>query len=212
MQEQIDMVKTFTQTFKHFWQDHPNINIPGPDAGYGDMKVTRIKFIQEELDELEEAIKNSDLVGILDALTDIQYFVFGTAGVFGLGNLLVPAFTEVQRSNMSKLFPDGLPRFREDGKILKTSPLYSEPDLKNILDVYMKNMTQRADIGRQVRLLKDASLMGTFGISTSAIGMVSHVQEIGHGPDSAIIYTLKFEVANGVYVTMTRYDSEFTFI
>ena len=53
---------------------------------------------------------------------------------FGLyPKLLGDAFDEVHRSNMSKLDENGEPIFREDGKVMK-SHLFSEPDLKSILE------------------------------------------------------------------------------
>ena len=41
-------------------------------------------------------------------------------------------FDEIQRSNMSKLDPDGNPIFREDGKVLK-GPDYFRPDIQKVL-------------------------------------------------------------------------------
>lgn len=41
-------------------------------------------------------------------------------------------FSEVHRSNMSKLGPDGKPIYREDGKVLK-GPTYTPANLENIL-------------------------------------------------------------------------------
>jgi hypothetical protein len=41
----------------------------------------------------------------------------------------------VQRSNMSKLGADGLPIYREDGKVLK-GPNFSPPDIAKVLRCY----------------------------------------------------------------------------
>ena len=62
----------------------------------------RIELISEELKELQEAIKNNDLVEISDALCDIQYVLSGAILEFGMGEKFVELFNEVQRSNMSK--------------------------------------------------------------------------------------------------------------
>ena len=62
----------------------------------------RVNLLQEELDELSDAIKNKDLVEIADALCDIQYVLSGAVLEFGLGDKFVNLFNEVQRSNMSK--------------------------------------------------------------------------------------------------------------
>ena len=41
-------------------------------------------------------------------------------------------FSEVHRSNMSKLGEDGKPIYREDGKVMK-GPQYSAPDLEGVI-------------------------------------------------------------------------------
>jgi predicted HAD superfamily Cof-like phosphohydrolase len=45
----------------------------------------RVNLIQEELNELKEAIATNDLVEVADALADIQYVLSGTVHEFGLG-------------------------------------------------------------------------------------------------------------------------------
>jgi len=90
----------------------------------------RIELIEEELDELKEAIEAKNIVAVADALTDILYVTYGAGHAFGLD--LDRCFAEVQRSNMSKLGADGKPIYREDGKVLK-GPNYSEPNLYEIL-------------------------------------------------------------------------------
>jgi len=62
----------------------------------------RINLLQEELNELSEAIKNKDIIEIADALCDLQYVLSGAVLEFGLGDKFVELFNEVQRSNMSK--------------------------------------------------------------------------------------------------------------
>ena len=90
----------------------------------------RIDLIEEELNELKEAVKNNDIVEVADALTDILYVTYGAGHSFGVD--LDKCFDEVQRSNMSKLGIDGKPIYNESGKVMK-GPDYFAPDLKKII-------------------------------------------------------------------------------
>ena len=90
----------------------------------------RVDLIEEELNELKEAIKNNDLVEVADALTDILYVTYGAGHSFGVD--LDKCFDEVQRSNMSKLGEDGNPIYNSSSKVMK-GPNYSAPDLKKLL-------------------------------------------------------------------------------
>ena len=109
-----------------FGQD-VNIEPTWPDFSTREL---RLELIQEEVDELGEAMEQRDMVGIADALTDILYVVYGTGHSYGID--LDECFQEVHSSNMSKLGEDGKPIRRDDGKILK-GPNYFEPDLESIL-------------------------------------------------------------------------------
>jgi len=62
----------------------------------------RISLLQEELNELKEAIENNDLIEVADAFCDIQYVLSGAILEFGMGEKFKTLFDEVQRSNMSK--------------------------------------------------------------------------------------------------------------
>ena len=86
----------------------------------------RIDLIKEELDELQEAMKNNDLLEVADALTDILYVTYGAGHAFGID--LDKCFDEVQNSNMSKLGENGKPIYNESGKVMK-GPNYFKPDL-----------------------------------------------------------------------------------
>ena len=44
----------------------------------------RVKFLQEELDELKEALANGDKVKVFDALLDLAYVTYGTALFAGI--------------------------------------------------------------------------------------------------------------------------------
>ena len=62
----------------------------------------RIDLIEEELNELKEAVNAKDLVEVADALCDLQYVILGAVLEFGMGEKFVEMFNEVHRSNMSK--------------------------------------------------------------------------------------------------------------
>ena len=101
-----------------------------PSFPEDDIQKLRFDLIEEELDELQYGIDNKDIVEIADALTDLLYVVYGAGHAFGID--LDECFSEVHRSNMSKLGPNFKPIKREDGKVLKPDT-YSPPDLKTIL-------------------------------------------------------------------------------
>ncbi len=90
----------------------------------------RIDLIKEELDELQEAMKNNDLLEVADALTDILYVTYGAGHAFGID--LDKCFDEVQNSNMSKLGENGKPIYNEAGKVMK-GPKYFKPDLSKFV-------------------------------------------------------------------------------
>ena len=90
----------------------------------------RISLIEEELDELKEAMKEKNLKEVADALTDILYVTYGAGHAFGID--LDKCFDEVQNSNMSKLGADGKPIYNESGKVMK-GPNYFKPDLNKFI-------------------------------------------------------------------------------
>jgi hypothetical protein len=127
MIHQINQVKEFYSKF--------NIAIPNHQEGEClDVKgvAMRTKLAQEELQETHDAMMIEDRVGILDGLADQLYILLGTIIENGMEDVIVEAFNEVHRSNMSKLGEDGKPVLRDDGKILKGNN-YSPPDLSKIL-------------------------------------------------------------------------------
>jgi len=118
-----ESVGQFMKTFGQEVKTKPEI----PNA---EITNLRLELIAEELNELYDAMEQKDIVAIADALTDILYVTYGAGHAFGID--LDKCFTEVQRSNMSKLGADGKPIYRDDGKVMK-GPNYSEPDLQSIL-------------------------------------------------------------------------------
>lgn len=144
-------VAEFHKTFQHPILEEPTI----PSEARCKLRVS---LIAEELNELQEAIDNKDLVEIADALCDIQYVLSGAVLEFGLKDKFNALFEEVQRSNMSKACKDeeeakatqahylakGVASyykevdgmflvFREDDNKTLKSINYSPADLKSIL-------------------------------------------------------------------------------
>ena len=90
----------------------------------------RISLIEEELDELKQAISDNNIKEVADALTDILYVTYGAGHAFGIN--LDNCFDEVQESNMSKLDKNGKPIYNESGKVMK-GPSYFKPNLSKFL-------------------------------------------------------------------------------
>lgn len=122
-------------TLKSVREFHDAFGIAEPEAPFLDHRTAalRVELLMEECEELADAIDGEDMVGILDALIDIQYVLDGAFLAFGLADVKTDAFAEVHRSNMSKLGADGKPVYREDGKVLKGQK-YSPPNLKQFIE------------------------------------------------------------------------------
>ena len=102
------------------------------DPSFSSDKINklRIDLIQEELEELTDAMNKKDLLEAADALTDILYVTYGAGHAFGVD--LDKCFEEVQNSNMSKLGEDGKPIYNDSGKVMK-GPNYFKPDLSKFV-------------------------------------------------------------------------------
>lgn len=91
----LDLVDNFHQTFSV-----PKLEEPGlPSIERCNLRVS---LIQEELNELKQAIEDNNLVEVADALADIQYVLSGSILEFGMKDLFNEIFLEVHESNMSK--------------------------------------------------------------------------------------------------------------
>ena len=111
---------------KTFGQDVKN----KPSFSTDNINKLRIDLIKEELNELQEAMKNNDLLEVADALTDILYVTYGAGHAFGID--LDKCFNEVQNSNMSKLDENGKPIYNDVGKVMK-GPNYFKPNLSKFV-------------------------------------------------------------------------------
>jgi predicted HAD superfamily Cof-like phosphohydrolase len=93
--DSLRQVAEFHHTFRH-------PVLPEPQIPSEERCQLRVSLLAEELDELRDAIEQNDLLGIADALCDLQYVLSGAVLEFGLGPKFRELFDEVQRSNMSK--------------------------------------------------------------------------------------------------------------
>ena len=116
-------VKEFMETFGQ----EVKLNAEFPSSS---VVKLRLNLIKEELEELQAAVKENNILEVADALTDILYVTYGAGHAFGIN--LDQCFNEVQKSNMSKLGKNGKPIYNKDGKVMK-GPNYFKPDLKKYL-------------------------------------------------------------------------------
>jgi len=117
-------VKKFMQTFSQEVKDKTE---------FPEEKIIQLRYdlIKEELEELNQAIKDKDIKEVADALTDILYVTYGAGHAFGID--LDKCFHEVQQSNMSKLGSDLKPIYNEQGKVMKGLN-YFKPNLSKFIN------------------------------------------------------------------------------
>lgn len=119
----MQMLREFHTVFGQPVFDRAQV-IPTVDASL------RIELLVEEFSEYLQAEDACNIVEIADALGDMMYVICGTALCYGID--LDAVFTEIHRSNMSKVPPDGVVQRRADGKILK-GPTYEPPNIARVL-------------------------------------------------------------------------------
>jgi predicted HAD superfamily Cof-like phosphohydrolase len=115
----VDDVKEF---YEHF-------NIPSPVAPEFNLKSLefRLRFLKEEVGELERAIANKDLVEVSDAFLDILYVVTGACHESGLP--VKELWDEVHRTNMLKEPSDP----DKSWKRCMKPPGWTPPKIKKVL-------------------------------------------------------------------------------
>ena len=126
IEKPIAAVEKFHETYQLLSNDSPTVDVPVA------IKTLRYELMKEENEEDKEAVANNDMVEVADALGDMLYILCGTIITHGMQHKIGEVFEEIQRSNMSKLGPDGKPIYREDGKVMK-GPNYFKPDIAKIL-------------------------------------------------------------------------------
>jgi predicted HAD superfamily Cof-like phosphohydrolase len=110
-----DDVKEFHDRFGHPVRDTPTLLT-------AERAAARASWMQEEVAEFLAARTVAEQA---DAMIDLIYFAVGT--MVEMGVRPEPLFGIVHGANMQKLWPDGKPRFREDGKTVKP-PTWVDPD------------------------------------------------------------------------------------
>ena len=88
----------------------------------------RLKLIQEEVSELQEAVEKFDMTEVADALSDILYVVYGAGHAFGID--LDKSFDLVHQSNMTKACVSEQEAINTIEHLKKTQPRYTEPSYK----------------------------------------------------------------------------------
>lgn len=81
-----------------------------------------------------EEVGEPDMVEAADALQDLRVVSYGSDVALGLSDVCYKLWDEVQRSNMSKVGPEGKVIKDEQGKVQKPAS-YSPPDLGPIIGV-----------------------------------------------------------------------------
>lgn len=106
--------KTYFELVKDF---HDRFGHPAPDYIVELKKEERLFRSNLISEEVLELAAQDDIVGQIDALVDVMYFVFGTFVQMGIDPR--PFFEIVHEANMAKLYPDGKPRYQPNGKVQK---------------------------------------------------------------------------------------------
>ena len=96
-------------------------------------KQLRVRLMQEEFDELKQAMAIGNLAAVAKEMADLLYVTYGTAVSYGID--MEPVFQEVHRSNLSKV--GGYKR--ADGKWVKP-PTYSPADIESILETQREQL------------------------------------------------------------------------
>ena len=125
--ENIDLRKKFNEAFRLPIADKPKLIL-------NDRYLLQHALMKEELTEYFNACLDRDLIEVADALTDMQEILYGMFAEHGMLDLHQELYNEVHRSNMSKLNENGVPIYREDGKVMK-SALFQKPNIAKVLGV-----------------------------------------------------------------------------
>ena len=114
MQKEWNDVRDFQRSFGHPYREKPEMI---------DAERVRIRA-NWMLEEINEFLEADEIVEQADAMIDLMYFAIGTLVEMGVKPDAL--WQIVQDANMAKLWPDGKPHHREDGKTIKP-PEWKDP-------------------------------------------------------------------------------------
>lgn len=124
MSEAVERAKQFLDAFGQARRDTPGF----PSR---EIETLRLRLLNEEVEELIQAVEDGDLAGIADAHADIRYVLYGSDQAYGFPTDAIDA--EVHRANMAKAGPNGIAEFDADGKVRKPAG-WRAPDIHRVLE------------------------------------------------------------------------------
>jgi len=111
-----------------------------------DLITFRIKFIEEELNELKAAIGENKTDDALDALVDLTYVIIGTAWLFNLP--FNAAWKEVHKANMKKVRGRSKRSYYYD--CIKPKG-WQSPNIQKVIDNYKSKLKERENVSKTKR-------------------------------------------------------------
>jgi predicted HAD superfamily Cof-like phosphohydrolase len=108
-----------------------------PKPGFLGLEQTdfRLKFLDEELDELKHSIVKQDLPGALDAIVDLVYVALGTAYLMNLP--FNEAWAAVQQANMAKVRTERAEDSKRGSTFDVVKPAgWTAPDIGKVIEQY----------------------------------------------------------------------------
>ena len=129
MSSNFEKVIEFSNTSNIPHHETPQLNIFNEDPA----KVKyRLSLIEEEVQELRDAIQEKNFTEVIDALSDILYVVYGAGSSFGID--LNKTFDIVHKSNMSKFC-------KSEKEAQETVEWYKKNDSRYDFPAYRKSTT-----------------------------------------------------------------------
>lgn len=141
MNLEVALLREFNQAFGIDTPEKPLQNIDWERGRF------RYDLLKEENSEFLEAVHDKNPIQLIDSIGDMLYILVGTIIEYGLEDEILTIFSEIHRSNMSKL--------TEDGKVVYThqygrpkigkSDRYTPPCFTDIIDRIFENYDKRSE-------------------------------------------------------------------